>query len=109
MVSPDGITLFLITEELKSKILQGRVDRAYQPEQLDIVLVVRKPGQNLRLLLSAHAENARLHLTSGVRKNPAIPPAFCFVLRKYLEGSRLVNIQQVGPGPGRLFYLFPSR
>ena len=85
MVSPDGITLFLITEELKSQILQGRVDWAYQPEQLEIILVVRKPGQNLRLLLSAHAENARLHLTSGERKNPPSPPAFCFVLRKYLE------------------------
>ena len=57
---------------------------------------MRKPGQNLRLLLSAHAENARLHLTSNEKKNPASPPTFCFVLRKYLEGSRLVNIQQTG-------------
>jgi predicted ribosome quality control (RQC) complex YloA/Tae2 family protein len=95
-MSPDGITLFLITGELQSQALQGRVDRVYQPEQLEIVLVVRKPGQSLRLLLSAHAENARLHLTSRDRKNPASPPTFCFVLRKYLEGSRLVNIQQVG-------------
>ncbi len=95
-MSPDGITLFLITGELKSQVLQGRVDRVYQPEQLEIVLIVRKPGQNLRLLLSAHAENARLHLTSRDWKNPASPPTFCFVLRKYLEGSRLVNIQQAG-------------
>jgi predicted ribosome quality control (RQC) complex YloA/Tae2 family protein len=95
-MSPDGITLFLITGELQSQLLQGRVDRVYQPQQMEIVLSVRKPGQSLRLLLSAHAENARLHLTSRDRKNPASPPTFCFVLRKYLEGSRLVNIQQVG-------------
>ncbi len=95
-MSPDGITLFLITGELQSQLLQGRVDRVYQPEQMEIVLSVRKPGQSLRLLLSAHAENARLHLTSRDRKNPASPPTFCFVLRKYLEGSHLVNIQQAG-------------
>jgi predicted ribosome quality control (RQC) complex YloA/Tae2 family protein len=95
-MSPDGITLSLIIGELKSQALQGRVDRVYQPEQMEIILNVRKPGQSLRLLLSAHAENARLHLTTRERKNPASPPTFCFVLRKYLEGSRLVNIQQVG-------------
>jgi predicted ribosome quality control (RQC) complex YloA/Tae2 family protein len=95
-MSPDGITLFLITGELQRQILQGRVDRAYQPERLEIVLSLRKPGQNLRLLLSADAENARLHLTSHDKKNPASPPTFCFVLRKYLEGSRLVSIQQIG-------------
>ena len=95
-MSPDGITLSLITRELQSQLLPGRVDRVHQPEQLETVLIIRKPGQNFRLLLSAHAENARLHLTSRDRKNPASPPTFCFVLRKYLEGSRLVDIQQVG-------------
>ena len=95
-MSPDGITLFLITEELKSQILQSRVDRVYQPEQLEVILSLRKPGLSLRLLLSAHAENARLHLTSREKTNPLSPPIFCFVLRKYLEGSRLVNIQQSG-------------
>lgn len=95
-MSPDGITLFLIAEELKSQILQSRVDRVYQPEQLEVILSLRKPGLSLRLLLSAHAENARLYLTSREKTNPLSPPIFCFVLRKYLEGSRLVNIQQSG-------------
>ena len=93
---------------MKSQILRAGSTGPTSPEQLEIILVVRKPGQNLRLLLSAHAENARLHLTSRERKNPAIPPAFCFVLRKYLEGSRLVNIQQVGLDRVVYFYLLPS-
>jgi predicted ribosome quality control (RQC) complex YloA/Tae2 family protein len=96
IVSPDGITLFLITKELQGQLLQGRVDRVHQPEQLEIDLIIRKPGQNFRLLLSAHAENARLHLTSCDKKNPIAPPTFCLVLRKYLEGSRLVRIEQQG-------------
>jgi len=95
-MSPDGITLSLIIRELQSQLLPGRIDRVHQPEPLETVLIIRKPGQNFRLLLSSQAENARLHLISGDRKNPASPPTFCFVLRKYLEGSRLVDIQQVG-------------
>ncbi|MGD0152650.1 MAG: NFACT RNA binding domain-containing protein [Thermacetogeniaceae bacterium] len=94
-MSPDGITIHLIVEELNSELQQSRVDRVYQPEQLEIILSLRKPGQSLRLLLSAHAENARLHLTSQEKTNPPSPPTFCFVLRKYLEGSRLLDIRQV--------------
>lgn len=95
-MSPDGITLSLLIKELNSQILHGRVDRVHQPEHLETILVIRKPGQNFRLLLSAHAENARLHLTATEKPNPATPPLFCLVMRKHLEGSRLVGIQQTG-------------
>jgi predicted ribosome quality control (RQC) complex YloA/Tae2 family protein len=96
MMSPDGITLSLIIKELNSQVLHGRVDRVLQPERLETILVIRKPGQNFRLLLSAHAENARLHLTANEKPNPSSPPLFCLVMRKHLEGGRLVGIQQAG-------------
>ena len=47
-------------------------------------------------MISAQAENARLHLTTQEKKNPLTPPLFCSVLRKYLEGSRLTAIKQKG-------------
>jgi predicted ribosome quality control (RQC) complex YloA/Tae2 family protein len=95
-MSPDGITIHLLVEELKRSILQGRVDRVYQPEQLEAVLVIRKAGQNWRLLLSAAADNARLHLTRHEQANPPSPPLFCLVMRKHLEGGRLITIAQDG-------------
>ena len=107
-MSPDGITLFLITGELKSQVLQGRVDRVYQPEQLEIVLIVRKPGQNLRLLLSAHAENARLHLTSRELEEPGLPAHLLLCPEEVPGGKPSGQHSAGGPGPGRLFYLFPS-
>jgi predicted ribosome quality control (RQC) complex YloA/Tae2 family protein len=95
-MSPDGITLHLIAKELRETILPGRVERVFQPERQEIILVIRCSGQSRRLLLSAKAESAGMHLTIKEKKNPLTPPQFCIVLRKYLEGSRLTDIQQVG-------------
>jgi predicted ribosome quality control (RQC) complex YloA/Tae2 family protein len=94
-MSPDGITLSLIVRELQ-QLLPGRVDRVHQPDKQEVVMVIRSAGQNYRLLFSAQADNARLHLTAAERPNPPRPPLFCLVLRKYLEGSRLVGIEQSG-------------
>lgn len=94
-MSPDGITLNLIIRELTT-LLQGRVERVYQPERQEIILIIRSSGQSRRLLLSAQADNARLHLTTADKDNPACPPLFCQVLRKHLEGARLTGIEQEG-------------
>lgn len=93
-MSPDGITLHLITKELQA-LLNGRVERVYQPEQYEILFVIRCSGQNFRLLFSAQADSARIHLTAQEKTNPPSPPLFCLILRKYLEGSRLLRIEQV--------------
>lgn len=93
-MSPDGITLSLIVEELRSQLLQGRVEKIIQPEQREIIITIRKPGNNLRLLLSAQAESARLHLTGRAKEKNPNPPLFCLVLRKHLEGNRLIDISQ---------------
>ncbi|MDD4783001.1 MAG: NFACT family protein, partial [Syntrophaceticus sp.] len=95
-MSPDGITLNLITGELQTILLPGRVERIYQPKKQEIILMIRSSGQNQRLLLSAKADSASLHITTQEKNNPLSPPQFCMVLRKYLEGSRLTAIKQVG-------------
>lgn len=93
-MSPDGITLNLLVRELQDTLLQGRVERVHQPEKQEVILVIRSSGRSLRLLLSSRVESARLHLTSQERTNPPSPPLFCQVLRKYLEGNRLIRIEQ---------------
>lgn len=93
-MSPDGITIHLLIKELQP-LINGRVERVYQPEDHEIILNIRSSGRNHRLLLSAQADSARIHLTNQEKTNPQTPPPFCLVLRKYLEGSRLLRIQQV--------------
>lgn len=92
----DGLFLYGIGRELNHKLKQGRIEKIYQPGREEIILVISRPGQKYRLLLDAGAENARAHLTAHVRPNPVTPPMFCMLLRKHLEGGRIIEFQQPG-------------
>ena len=89
----DGFTAAGVVSELREKILGGRVDKIYQPENDEIVLSVRSAGENHRLLLSANAAAPRVCLTEQPRENPFSPPLFCMVMRKHLSG-RVTDIYQ---------------
>jgi len=90
----DGLVLAAVTRELKEKLVGGRIERVHQPSKDEIILLVHRPGFRGRLLLSANAKNARVHLTASAGENPATPPLFCMVLRKYLEGGRIIGFIQ---------------
>ena len=90
----DGVVLSAVVQEFNTKLHLARLDRVLQPEREEIHLILRQPGQNYRLLLSAHAEQARVHLTTQSKPTPTQPPLFCMVLRKHLEAGRLVKIEQ---------------
>ena len=52
------------------------------------------PGGPCRLLLSANPSRARIQLTALPRENPAQPPMFCMLLRKYLAGGKILALRQ---------------
>ncbi len=96
IMSFDGFVTRSVTEELKEKILGGKIDKVYQPEKEEIILSVRTREGNFRLLLSASASNPRLHLTTVQRENPMTPPMLCMLMRKHLCGGVIVDITQRG-------------
>ncbi len=91
----DGIVTYAIVEELKSKLITGRIDKIYQPEDDEIYLSIRSRGENYGLVISANSSNPRFHLTDKKKKNPMEPPMFCMVLRKHLLGASISNIEQL--------------
>lgn len=95
-MSLDGIAIHAITDELSHILIGGRVDKVQQPDATTVILLIRQHGTNLRLLLSAHPQTARMALTQSVKPNPAQPPLFCMVLRKHLEGAKITAIRQIG-------------
>ncbi len=95
-MSLDGIAIHAITDELSHILIGGRVDKVQQPDATTITLLIRQHGTNLRLLLSAHPQTARMALTQTAKPNPAQPPLFCMVLRKHLEGAKITAIRQIG-------------
>ncbi len=92
----DGLVLAAVRKEFEDKLLGGRIERIYQPEKDELSILVHRPKARTRLLLSANARNARVHLTTVTKENPTTPPLFCMVLRKHLEGGRLLGFEQPG-------------
>lgn len=91
----DGIFLYSLVSEMKEKILSGKVDKVNQPEPDEIVLVIRGVKQNYKLSLSASAVYPKINFTEKNKQNPLVAPMFCMVLRKYLTGSRILDIIQL--------------
>ena len=89
----DAILLSGIIAELRPKIIGARIDKVQQPERDKIVLSVRG-AESLRLLIDAGAGSGRLQQTRLSFENPAEPPMFCMLLRKYLPGGRIEAVEQ---------------
>jgi len=92
----DSITLYHLTEELKTLLVGTRIDKVQQPEKEEVHLLLRSTGRNLRLLLNAGSTAARIHLTNQNKKNPVSPPMFCMILRKHLESGKITEVRQIG-------------
>ncbi|HPT83918.1 MAG TPA: NFACT RNA binding domain-containing protein [Limnochordia bacterium] len=92
----DGLTIHVLVNELKPLLKNGRVLKIYQPEEATITMQLRVPGTTYTLLISADPVYPRLHLVEDQLPNPQTPPSFCMLLRKYLEPSRLLSIEQRG-------------
>lgn len=92
----DGLTLSVLVRELDPLLKNGRVLKIYQPDEAAVTLQLRLPGKTEILLLSADPVHPRIHTVAEQPENPLNPPAFCMLLRKYLEPSRLLTIEQQG-------------
>ncbi len=92
----DGLFIHSLLNSVKPKIINGRLSKIYQPFEQDLVLTFRKERKNIQLLLSANAQYPRFYITSQTIANPDKAPTFVMVLRKYLEGSVLQSIEQMG-------------
>ncbi|HEY3266674.1 MAG TPA: NFACT family protein [Armatimonadota bacterium] len=92
----DSLTLRALCIELQSWIPGVQVQKVRQPDQHTIHLRLYGNGRNGRLLLCTHPERFRAHLTTREFSNPSEPPPFCMALRKYLEGGRVISVEQDG-------------
>ncbi len=87
----DAICLTGVVRELREAVLGLRIEKIQQPARDQVILTLRG---SRKLLLCAGASQARIHLTTAARENPAQPPMFCMLLRKHLGGGRLSAIDQ---------------
>ncbi len=93
----DGITIHAICNELSAILNGGRIDKIHQPEKDELLLTIHQPKiGSYKLLISANARWARIQFQDAKVNNPITPPSFCMLLRKYLEGAKIISIRQLG-------------
>ena len=87
----DAICLQGVVAELTPQVVGSRIEKIQQPARDQVVLSLRG---GKRLLLCAGGGQPRLHLTEMLRDNPAQPPMFCMLLRKYLGSGIIQSLEQ---------------
>lgn len=94
----DGITTACLTAELSRELADARISRIAQTQKDELLITVRRdrsvgPGQ-IRLYMSANPSLPLCYLTEDNAQSPAVAPAFCMLLRKYLMGGRILSVTQ---------------
>lgn len=93
----DGVVIANVLHELRSNLLNGRINKIAQPEKDELILTIKgqERGQ-YKLLLSAGAGLPLIYLTENTKPSPMTAPNFCMLLRKHLNGARILDITQPG-------------
>ena len=95
----DGITTKNVLIELNNNIINARVEKIYVPTKNDVFISFHTQNrESLKLLISIDANNARLHFSKQNKENPSKAPQICMILRKHLQGAKLLSITQVRYG-----------
>ncbi|HEX5548085.1 MAG TPA: NFACT family protein, partial [Ktedonobacterales bacterium] len=95
MPAVDALTLAALAGELQTELHGARIDDVIQPTPHAVALQCYGSGRNRWLLATAHPQLARLHLIDQKPcKLVTEPPAFVMLLRKHLEGARIVTVRQ---------------
>lgn len=90
----DGIVISNLVWELNQKLINGRISKIAQPETDELLLTIKGKDGQYKLLLSASASLPLLYLTETNKPSPITAPNFCMLLRKHINGGRIVSITQ---------------
>jgi len=90
----DGFFVRKLVEEFNESILYSRINKINNLSNDEFIFSIRK-GKNLKLYVSANSSASRIQLTNNSYENPQTPSNFCSVLRKYLMGGIIEEINQI--------------
>jgi predicted ribosome quality control (RQC) complex YloA/Tae2 family protein len=92
----DSFVAAAVAAEARESVLRAWVDAVYQPEERLVILGFYGRGGKTRWAFSSDARLPGVYRTERKRPNPAAAPAFCMLLRKYVEGARLAAVETLG-------------
>ncbi len=91
----DALCTACMADELRQRILGGRVQQVLIPDKQSVGLEIYAQHQRHYLMASAHAEWGRVLLSSEkLRRGEGKPTGLLLLLRKYARGAHLSSIEQ---------------
>ncbi|MBN1429619.1 MAG: NFACT family protein [Anaerolineae bacterium] len=91
----DSVTIAALADELKSALIDGRVQDVVAPDDLSVGFEIYAGHHRHYLLINAAAKSARCHLVpEKLRRGVEHPSPLLLRLKKVIEGARLVGIEQ---------------
>ena len=88
----DGIVCSAVVAELNTLILEGKINKIFEPNKNEIVIGIYSKGKNLALNINIDPVNYRVNLTTHSKPNPKNVYNFCMVLRKHLTGGTIKKV-----------------
>ena len=90
----DGITVANIVSEMNKELCGARISKIAQPEADEILLTVKTPNGQKRILMSASASLPLLYFTEKNKLSPMKAPNFCMLLRKHIGSGKILRVWQ---------------
>ena len=88
----DGFVTKSVVTELNNVLTGGKVNKIYEPNKNEIILDIYCKEKFL-LDICIDSANCRMNLTNHLKPNPKVAPNFCMLLRKYLNGAKILSFE----------------
>ncbi len=91
----DGLVLNSVVQELKNTLMNGKIQKIYQPSSDEILFSIYANNLSYALTCNSSSNFYSVHLTTSKKENPLVAPNFCMLLRKHLMGYKITNISTI--------------
>ena len=90
----DGLTMSVLAKELNERLQTGQMQKLYQIDKTTLLFKIRALNEDQSLVITVGATPA-MYLSKPLQDLPKEPSSLCMFLRKHIEGSRIVKVEQI--------------
>ncbi len=90
----DALHIRRLSQELNTFLVGGKINRISQVNKDELTFIVYTGKSTVKLILSTNASGARVCLSKTEKEPAPVPPNFCMLLRKHLQGAEILAVRQ---------------
>ena len=90
----DGLTMSVLAKEINERVQTGQIQKLYQIDKTTLLFKIRALNEDQNLIITVGATPA-MYLSKPLQDLPKEPSSLCMFLRKHIEGSRIVKVEQI--------------